>query len=179
MSSNSNVLVTPTHLYVLREATNKKGFSYIMARRSLADVVRITSKKRCSEFITFRYGRVNSNGETIVYGVDRIYIPEASEATKMIKQLIVKCIDEKEEASKDPTKDPSKTDNVNDAGPEETASKTEIKMDGASDSKTESEKDDLEKEGSNEESPAKGETEETKVDEETDEKRTDEAQVES
>ena len=178
-SFNRNVLVTPTHLYILREATNKKGFSYIMARRSLADVVRITSKKRCSEFITFRYGRVNSNGETIVYGVDRIYIPDASEATKMIKQLIVKCIDEKEESSKDLAKDPPKVDNSKNAEPVQEESKVETKTDVTGDSETKNEKVDVVTEDSNEASSTKGETEEIKLEDGTIDQRTDEAQVES
>lgn len=64
-----------------------------MARRPLREVVRITSKKRCTELITFRYGRVNKNNETIVYAIDRLYLPEAPEATKLIKQQIVTCIE--------------------------------------------------------------------------------------
>ena len=79
-------------MYILRNIADRKGFSYIIARRALVDVVRITSKKRCSELITFRYGRFNDQ-ETTIYAVDRLYIPEASEATKLIKQHIVKCID--------------------------------------------------------------------------------------
>ncbi|XP_071480206.1 TBC1 domain family member 23-like [Diadema antillarum] len=122
-----HVLVTPTHLYILREAPNKRGFSYIMARRSLADVVRITSKKRCSEFITFRYGRVNSAGETTVYGVDRIYIPDAAEATKMIKQLIVKCIDEKE-PEKESSKETGNADQTESAQDTRTDSKSDSTM---------------------------------------------------
>lgn len=80
-------------MYVLREAKDRKNFSYIMARRPLREVVRITSKKRCTELITFRYGRVNKNNETIVYAIDRLYLPEAPEATKLIKQQIVTCIE--------------------------------------------------------------------------------------
>lgn len=64
-----------------------------MARRPLREVVRITSKKRCAELITFRYGRVNKNNETIVYAIDRLYLPEAPDATKLIKQQIVTCIE--------------------------------------------------------------------------------------
>lgn len=56
-------------------------------------MVRITSKKRCAELITFRYGRVNKNNETIVYAIDRLYLPEAPDATKLIKQQIVTCIE--------------------------------------------------------------------------------------
>ncbi|KAJ8034465.1 TBC1 domain family member 23 [Holothuria leucospilota] len=88
-----HILLTASHMYVLREAKDRKNFSYIMARRPLREVVRITSKKRCTELITFRYGRVNKNNETIVYAIDRLYLPEAPEATKLIKQQIVTCIE--------------------------------------------------------------------------------------
>ncbi|XP_072049181.1 TBC1 domain family member 23-like isoform X2 [Amphiura filiformis] len=94
----SNLFITSSHMYILRDIADRKGFSYIIARRALVDVVRITSKKRCSELITFRYGRFNDQ-ETTIYAVDRLYIPEASEATKLIKQHIVKCIDSQPSSS--------------------------------------------------------------------------------
>ncbi|XP_038062731.1 TBC1 domain family member 23-like isoform X2 [Patiria miniata] len=84
----SNMLVTKTHLYILRDKADSKGFSYIVARRALGDVVRITSKKRCAELITFRYGKYSSE-ETDIYAVDRLYLPQASEATKLVKRLIM------------------------------------------------------------------------------------------
>ena len=59
-----------------------------MARRALGDVVRITSKKRCPELITFRYGKY-SGEDTQIYAVDRLYLPEASQATKLVKRLIM------------------------------------------------------------------------------------------
>ncbi|XP_022109072.1 TBC1 domain family member 23-like isoform X2 [Acanthaster planci] len=92
----SNMLVTKTHLYVLRDKADSRGFSYIVARRALADVVRITSKKRCPELITFRYGKYSGGGsseETEVYAVDRLYLPLASEATKLVKRLIMNVLE--------------------------------------------------------------------------------------
>lgn len=168
-----HILVTPTHLYILREATNRKGFSYIMARRSLADVVRITSKKRCSEFITFRYGRVNAAGETLVYGIDRIYIPEASEATKMIKQLIVKCIDEKE-PPQEPAKDtPKSTDNSDKEsehakGDAENITMPKAEEESTTDAQSESKEESVEDDGLDEKEEGKGGEEEGKVEERTD-----------
>ncbi|XP_033641128.1 TBC1 domain family member 23-like isoform X2 [Asterias rubens] len=90
----SNLLITKTHLYVLRDKADSKGFSYIVARRALSDVVRITSKKRCSELITFRYGKYNGE-DTELYAVDRLYLPEASEATKLVKRLIMDVLEPK------------------------------------------------------------------------------------
>ncbi|XP_030834176.1 TBC1 domain family member 23 isoform X3 [Strongylocentrotus purpuratus] len=168
-----HVLVTPTHLYILREATNRKGFSYIMARRSLADVVRITSKKRCSEFITFRYGRVNAAGETLVYGIDRIYIPEASEATKMIKQLIVKCIDEKD-PPQEPAKDsPKSTDNSDKEsehakGDAENITIPKAEEESTTDAQSESKEEGVEDDGLDEKEEGKGGEDEGKVEERTD-----------
>ena len=90
----SNLLITKTHLYVLRDKADSKGFSYIVARRALSDVVRITSKKRCSKLITFRYGKYNGE-DTELYAVDRLYLPEASEATKLVKRLIMDVLEPK------------------------------------------------------------------------------------
>lgn len=144
-----------------------------MARRSLADVVRITSKKRCSEFITFRYGRVNAAGETLVYGIDRIYIPEASEATKMIKQLIVKCIDEKE-PPQEPAKDtPKSTDNSDKEsehakGDAENITMPKAEEESTMDAQSESKEESVEDDGLDEKEEGKGGEEEGKVEERTD-----------
>lgn len=145
-----------------------------MARRSLADVVRITSKKRCSEFITFRYGRVNAAGETLVYGIDRIYIPEASEATKMIKQLIVKCIDEKD-PPQEPAKDtPKSTDNSDKESEHAKGDAENITMpkaeeeESATDAQSESKEESVEDDGLDEKEEGKGGEDEGKVEERTD-----------
>ena len=85
--------MTETHLFILREITHKKGMAYIQARRALGSIVKITSKKRHPELITFKYGSNDDDRGLVITGADRFYIPKASEATKVIKQLIMKVLD--------------------------------------------------------------------------------------
>ena len=66
--------------------------AWIQNRRPLASVVKITSKKRHPELITFKYG-TSTNDEIRITAMDRFHIPEAPEATKAIKQRIMKVLD--------------------------------------------------------------------------------------
>ncbi|TNN36239.1 TBC1 domain family member 23 [Liparis tanakae] len=72
----SHLLITATHMYCLREIASRKGFAYIQSRQALNSVVKITSKKKHPELITFKY-----------------LIPNAGDATKVIKQQIMKVLD--------------------------------------------------------------------------------------
>lgn len=66
--------------------------AHIQARRALGSVVKITSKKKHPDFVTFKYGSVE--GENIqVTDIDRFLLPKATEATKIIKQQIIKVLD--------------------------------------------------------------------------------------
>ncbi|XP_018101502.1 TBC1 domain family member 23-like isoform X2 [Xenopus laevis] len=88
----SHLLVTATHMYCLREILSKKGFAYIQSRQALSTVVKITSKKKHPELITFKYGSSNPSGVEIS-AVERYLIPNAGDATKAIKQQIMKVLD--------------------------------------------------------------------------------------
>ncbi|XP_053562033.1 TBC1 domain family member 23 isoform X2 [Bombina bombina] len=88
----SHLLVTATHMYCLREIPSKKGFAYIQSRQPLSSVVKITSKKKHPELITFKYGNSSSTGVEIL-AVERYLIPNAGDATKAIKQQIMKVLD--------------------------------------------------------------------------------------
>ncbi|XP_013774854.1 TBC1 domain family member 23-like [Limulus polyphemus] len=95
----SHLVVTKTHVFILREMPYKKGFAKIIARRSLLSVVKITSKRRHPELITFKYGYSDSAGNFTVTSMDRFLIPNAGDATKLIKQQIVKLDDNTQETS--------------------------------------------------------------------------------
>ena len=56
-------------------------------------ILKITSKKRHSEFITFKYGNNDCDKGLTVVAVDRFIIPKAGEATKCIKQQIMTILD--------------------------------------------------------------------------------------
>ncbi|XP_041647190.1 TBC1 domain family member 23 isoform X2 [Cheilinus undulatus] len=88
----SHLLITATHMYSLREIASRKGFAYIQSRQALNSVVKITSKKKHPELITFKFGSNNSAGVEIS-AVERYLIPNAGDATKVIKQQIMKVLD--------------------------------------------------------------------------------------
>ncbi|XP_015266238.1 PREDICTED: TBC1 domain family member 23 isoform X2 [Gekko japonicus] len=88
----SHLLVTATHMYCLREIPSRKGLAYIQSRQALNSVVKITSKKKHPELITFKYGNSTTTGIEIL-AVERYLIPNAGDATKAIKQQIMKVLD--------------------------------------------------------------------------------------
>lgn len=70
-----------------------------VTRRSLATVSKITSKRSCPEMITFRFNvptdeiDEESGDAKTVEQIDRYLIPEAGQATKYIKQQIMRVLD--------------------------------------------------------------------------------------
>ncbi|XP_060090574.1 TBC1 domain family member 23 isoform X1 [Heteronotia binoei] len=88
----SHLLVTATHMYCLREIPSRKGLAYIQSRQALNSVIKITSKKKHPELITFKYGNSTTTGVEIL-AVERYLIPNAGDATKAIKQQIMKVLD--------------------------------------------------------------------------------------
>uniref|UniRef100_A0A3P9JE06 TBC1 domain family member 23 n=1 Tax=Oryzias latipes TaxID=8090 RepID=A0A3P9JE06_ORYLA len=88
----SHLLITATHMYCLREIAARKGFAYIQSRQALSSVVKITSKKKHPELITFKFG-INNPGNVEISAVERYLIPNAGDATKVIKQQIMKVLD--------------------------------------------------------------------------------------
>ncbi|XP_023614624.1 TBC1 domain family member 23 isoform X3 [Myotis lucifugus] len=62
----SHLLVTATHMYCLREILSRKGLAYIQSRQALNSVVKITSKKKHPDLITFKYGNSSASGIEIL-----------------------------------------------------------------------------------------------------------------
>jgi hypothetical protein len=99
----SRLCVSDSYLVVLRDIPEQKGFAWIQARRPLNTIMKITSKKHHPEFITFRYGSAlspassskasKSASDEEITAVDRFIIPQAGEATKYIKQQIMKVLE--------------------------------------------------------------------------------------
>ncbi|KAK2169963.1 hypothetical protein LSH36_5g02007 [Paralvinella palmiformis] len=89
---NSYLMVTDTHLFILRLIPEKKGMAWVQARRALGNVVKITSKKRTPDLITFKYGYSDDQGIKVT-DMDRLIIPKAAEATKNIRQQILAVLD--------------------------------------------------------------------------------------
>ncbi|KAL7295796.1 hypothetical protein TKK_0010846 [Trichogramma kaykai] len=85
----SHLLVTDTHLIVLREIPGRKGAAHVIVKRPLSSIVRITSRKKHPDLITFKYGSTQSDS-LIISDMDRFYISNYSEATRIISQQIMK-----------------------------------------------------------------------------------------
>lgn len=92
----SYLIVTDSHLIVLREISEKKGIAEIIVRRPLSAVVKITAKKRHPELITFKYG-VPDGDSVLISDMDRFLIPNANKATKVVSDQIVKQLKSRDE----------------------------------------------------------------------------------
>ncbi|RMX51497.1 hypothetical protein pdam_00014843 [Pocillopora damicornis] len=89
----SYILLTDVQMFILREIPKRDGWAFIQNRHHLTSVVKITSKRRHPDLITFKYG--TSDGETIeVTETERYVIPNAKKATQKIKDRILKLVDE-------------------------------------------------------------------------------------
>lgn len=104
---SSLLLVSATHLYILRKLPEHKTMANLVSRRLLQTITKITSKKNVPEIITFRYTtkeeeeqgeeqqQVKSKNKPktkIPIDCDKVYIPDAGDATKNIKILIMKAL---------------------------------------------------------------------------------------
>lgn len=87
---DSQLLVTESHLIVLREIPGRKGAAHVKVKRPLSSIVKITSRKRHPDLITFKYGTTQYNDTLLISDMDRFLIPNASEATKLISQQILR-----------------------------------------------------------------------------------------
>lgn len=87
----SHLIVTKTHLVVLRDL-DRKGTAQIIVRRPLPSIVKITAKKRHRDLITFKYGVPDGN-EVLITDMDRFLIPNATEATRLVSKQIMTQLD--------------------------------------------------------------------------------------
>lgn len=88
---DSHLILTKTHLLVLRDI-DKKGNAELIVKRPLSNIVKITAKKRHRDLITFKYG-IPDGDELIITDMDRFLIPNASEATALVSKQIVQQLD--------------------------------------------------------------------------------------
>lgn len=82
------IAISKTHLWVLREIANNRGFFSIAAKRALDSIVKITSKRKQPDMIIFHYGDASQLSTTL-------HIPQPYEVIKLIKREIVRIVDEK------------------------------------------------------------------------------------
>ncbi|XP_054716052.1 TBC1 domain family member 23-like [Uloborus diversus] len=81
------LIVTETHMYILRTNRQKKGYAHIVGTHPLTSIVKITSKRKYPEWITFAYGHTEEDGLLINSRV-HLLIPKAGDATSLIKYRI-------------------------------------------------------------------------------------------
>ena len=82
----SHILITDSLMFVLREMTSKEGWALIRSREYLKNILKITSKKKRPEVITF----------TISTGEDedekrraRFIIPNAQKHIHKLKEFLI------------------------------------------------------------------------------------------
>lgn len=92
---DSHLLVTDSELIVLREVGRKKDTAEVIVKRPLSAIVKITAKKRHPQLITFKYG-VPEGESLLISDMDRLLIPEAQKATKVVSEQILKQLKSKE-----------------------------------------------------------------------------------
>lgn len=86
--SPCHLQVTSTHLNVLVPGP-RPGTVTPVASHHLSSIVKITSKKRQPEVITFKFG-TSQKDEVTVFDMDRFFIPTAGKVTSVVKQQIEK-----------------------------------------------------------------------------------------
>lgn len=92
---DSHLLITESELVVLREIGRKKDTAEVIVKRPLSAIVKITAKKRHPQLITFKYG-VPEGESLVISDMDRLLIPEAQKATKIVSEQILKQLKSKE-----------------------------------------------------------------------------------
>lgn len=91
----SYVVLTKTHLYVLRTCDNydvDRGYAYVKSRRPLTSILKITSKRNYPELLTFKYGFELTPDKEKITGMEKFFIPKAGECAKSVKLAIVNLI---------------------------------------------------------------------------------------
>uniref|UniRef100_A0A8R1DP13 Rhodanese domain-containing protein n=1 Tax=Caenorhabditis japonica TaxID=281687 RepID=A0A8R1DP13_CAEJA len=84
---NGHIALTRTHLYVLHDVLDKKGYVTTKARHALSTIVAVTSRKSVPELLTFKLG-YEMNGLAKITAVHKLYVPKAGECAKAVKLAI-------------------------------------------------------------------------------------------
>ncbi|XP_017476468.1 PREDICTED: TBC1 domain family member 23-like [Rhagoletis zephyria] len=86
--------LTDTHLYIIKDSKSKKDHGTISVQRPLEMIVQITSKRKHPEIITFKYGHAGQDNESVLIAKDSIYLQNPFDVTRLIKQQVVKILDQ-------------------------------------------------------------------------------------
>ena len=88
----SHLLVTDTCMYVLRDIPKQNDRAMVLSRRPLKNIVKITSKKKLPELITFKYGSYEEDG-LVVTDTERFIIEKAGRLlSHYYMSIVVTCL---------------------------------------------------------------------------------------
>lgn len=96
----SNLIITDSHLIVLREIPGQKGVAQVIVRRPLSSIAKITARKRHPQLITFKYGLTDGD-KLLISDMDKFLIPEATRATKIVSEQTMKQLKAKDYSSQE------------------------------------------------------------------------------
>lgn len=83
------ILITQTHMNIYHAIVNDdSGSIRLHAQHSLPSILRVTSKRRIPEFLTFKYGHELPNGETKITRVHCFLIDKSGDCASAIKQAM-------------------------------------------------------------------------------------------
>ena len=107
----AHLLVTSENMFCLVEVRgrrNKRNAKQIWVKlkqeRLLCTVAKITSRRSLPELITFKFGDINQikeSDDVEIVAADRYLIPNAGDATRLIKQLIVEADERRQKKIKE------------------------------------------------------------------------------
>jgi len=138
----AHLLVTSEYMYCLVEVRGRRSkrgakqtWVKLKQERLLYTVAKITSRRSLPERISFKFGDVAQIGESDdvkIVATDRYIIPNAGDATRLIKQLIVQADErrqkrKKEEEERKNEKNPKKEDETEQKDSQSENSNKEIK----------------------------------------------------
>lgn len=85
----SHIALTRTHMHIFHVIEKEPEYVYSSKRHSLSSIMKVTSKKRIPEFLTFKFGYDLPTGEAHINQVQCFVIPKAGECAKAVKTAIL------------------------------------------------------------------------------------------
>ncbi|CAJ0934488.1 unnamed protein product, partial [Mesorhabditis belari] len=84
----AHIALTRTHMHILHDVLGTSGIVTTESRHPLQTVIRVTSKKKIPELLTFKFGYEHSPGEHSIIASHRFLISKAGECAKAVKTAI-------------------------------------------------------------------------------------------
>ncbi|KAI7687111.1 hypothetical protein SSS_05213 [Sarcoptes scabiei] len=100
MDTSGYLGLTHKNLYLFKHSRNKTGYGKLIVKRPLETIFQITSKRKCPEIITFKYGspQFGQKNELSLDAKDSLILLEPFEVIRLIKQQVVILLDQNDQA---------------------------------------------------------------------------------